>query len=144
MPSFQPNPRIPKLLEHSCVPSALRGGHLGLNLSVTRKPVKQAKGHQLAGASGVHIRLVARQGLGMVGSCAVVLGFHVATLEVLPMLDCPSHHGDGVQRPEGKVSGLLQPSPPPIIHNLHQGSVSSDSIKREEEKQQQGMNLNSG
>lgn len=56
--SSQPSARIQKLLAHSCVPSARRGGGLGTNQSVTSRLAKQATGGQLAWASGVHIRPV--------------------------------------------------------------------------------------
>lgn len=58
--SSQPSARIQKLLAHSCVPSARRGGGLGTNQSVTSRLAKQATGGQLAWASGVHIRPVPR------------------------------------------------------------------------------------
>lgn len=47
-----------KSLARSCVPSARRGGYLGVGFRITSRLVKLAKGGQLAGAWGVHIRLV--------------------------------------------------------------------------------------
>lgn len=62
--SVQPGPGVLQLSVHSHVLSARSGGRLGGHLSITSRPVPAGQGWQLAGASGVHIRLVPCPELG--------------------------------------------------------------------------------
>lgn len=122
-----------KSLARSCVPSARRGGCLGVGFRITSRLVKLAEGGQLAGAWGVHICLVVPMPAPGSGRQGPVLGplLSPGQLREATVAHRPSCHRGG-----SKLISHFQPSPlHNIIHSALRGCVKE---KREEKEKNIG------